>query len=72
MPGQARGDAALCHPTAAVVCVTLLDRMEGDQIRAPREVLREYQQRPQRLIAAFIRQRVGLRPPRDHALSPMN
>lgn len=48
---------------AAVVCVALLDRLEGDQIRAPREVLREYQQRPQRLIAAFIRRRLGLRPP---------
>ncbi|XP_054237238.1 uridine phosphorylase 2 [Indicator indicator] len=49
----------LCGLRAAVVCVTLLDRLEGDQIRAPREVLREYQQRPQRLIAAFIRQRLA-------------
>lgn len=50
------------HPAAAVVCVALLDRLEGDQIRAPREVLQEYQQRPQRLIAAFIRKRLGPRP----------
>lgn len=46
---------------AAVVCVTLLDRLEGDQIRASHEVLQEYQQRPQRLVAAFIRRRLGLR-----------
>ncbi|XP_009883779.1 PREDICTED: uridine phosphorylase 2 [Charadrius vociferus] len=32
----------LCGLKAAVVCVALLDRLEGDQIRAPREVLREY------------------------------
>ncbi|XP_005049808.1 PREDICTED: uridine phosphorylase 2 isoform X1 [Ficedula albicollis] len=52
----------LCGLKAAVVCVTLLDRLEGDQIRAPHEVLWEYQQRPQRLIAAFIRKRLGLCP----------
>ncbi|XP_076199357.1 uridine phosphorylase 2 isoform X1 [Aptenodytes patagonicus] len=52
----------LCGLKAAVVCVALLDRLEGDQIRAPREVLQEYQQRPQRLIAAFIRKRLGPRP----------
>ncbi|XP_017679263.1 PREDICTED: uridine phosphorylase 2 isoform X1 [Lepidothrix coronata] len=52
----------LCGLKAAVVCVALLDRLEGDQIRASHEVLWEYQQRPQRLIAAFIRQRLGLGP----------
>uniref|UniRef100_A0A8C3TT21 Uridine phosphorylase n=1 Tax=Catharus ustulatus TaxID=91951 RepID=A0A8C3TT21_CATUS len=52
----------LCGLKAAVVCVALLDRLEGDQIRASHEVLWEYQQRPQRLIAAFIRKRLGLCP----------
>ncbi|XP_048165723.1 uridine phosphorylase 2 isoform X1 [Corvus hawaiiensis] len=52
----------LCGLKAAVVCVTLLDRLEGDQIRASHEVLWEYQQRPQRLIAALIRKRLGLGP----------
>ncbi|XP_065527262.1 uridine phosphorylase 2 isoform X1 [Lathamus discolor] len=50
----------LCGLKAAVVCVALLDRLEGDQIQAPHEVLWEYQQRPQRLIAAFIRKHLGL------------
>lgn len=45
---------------AAVVCVTLLDRLECDQINLPHEVLVEYQQRPQLLIANFIKQRLGL------------
>ncbi|XP_074766516.1 uridine phosphorylase 2 [Athene noctua] len=60
----------LCGLRAAVVCVVLLDRLEGDQIRAPREVLREFQHRPQRLIAAFIRKRLGLRPPAGTGLCP--
>lgn len=60
--GPGRPVTALRPPAAAVVCVTLLDRLEGDQIRASHEVLWEYQQRPQRLIAAFIRKRLGLCP----------
>lgn len=60
--GLGRGVTALRPPAAAVVCVALLDRLEGDQIRASPEVLWEYQQRPQRLIAAFIRKRLGLGP----------
>uniref|UniRef100_A0A8C2UI47 Uridine phosphorylase n=3 Tax=Coturnix japonica TaxID=93934 RepID=A0A8C2UI47_COTJA len=50
----------LCGLRAAVVCVTLLDRLQGDQIRASHAVLQEYQQRPQRLVAAYIRSRLGL------------
>lgn len=44
-----------CGLPAAVVCVTLLDRLQGDQIRSPHEVLAEYQQRPQRLVGRFIK-----------------
>lgn len=45
---------------AAVVCVTLLDRLECDQINLPHDILVEYQQRPQLLISNFIKQRLGL------------
>lgn len=45
---------------AAVVCVTLLDRLECDQINLPRDVLEEFQQRPQLLISRFIKKRLGL------------
>ncbi|XP_053925291.1 uridine phosphorylase 2 isoform X2 [Cuculus canorus] len=62
----------LCGLKAAVVCVALLDRLEGDQIRASHEVLQEYQQRPQRLIAAFIRKRLELHPPAENTLCPSN
>ncbi|KAM5268405.1 uridine phosphorylase 2 isoform 1-T3 [Hipposideros larvatus] len=50
----------LCGLKAAVVCVTLLDRLECDQINLPHDVLVEYQQRPQLLISNFIKQRLGL------------
>ncbi|XP_003407132.2 uridine phosphorylase 1 [Loxodonta africana] len=44
-----------CGLQAAVVCVTLLNRLDGDQINSPHEVLMEYQQRPQRLVGYFIK-----------------
>uniref|UniRef100_A0A4W5QW69 Uridine phosphorylase 2 n=1 Tax=Hucho hucho TaxID=62062 RepID=A0A4W5QW69_9TELE len=44
----------------AVVCVTLLNRFDGDQISTPHDVLVEYQQRPQVLVAHFIKKRLGL------------
>ncbi|XP_066202066.1 uridine phosphorylase 2 isoform X1 [Saccopteryx leptura] len=50
----------LCGLKAAVVCVTLLDRLDYDQINLPHDILVEYQQRPQLLISKFIKQRLGL------------
>lgn len=49
-----------CVSPAAVVCVALLDRFEGDQITASHEVLVEYQQRPQILVSYFIKKQLGL------------
>ncbi|XP_011162228.1 uridine phosphorylase 1 isoform X1 [Solenopsis invicta] len=49
--------AALTHHAgiqSAVVCVTLLDRLKGDQVMAPKEVLEEWQMRPQKLVARYI------------------
>ncbi|XP_020279854.1 uridine phosphorylase 1 isoform X3 [Pseudomyrmex gracilis] len=49
--------AALTHHAgiqSAVVCVTLLDRLKGDQVLAPKEVLEEWQMRPQQLVARYI------------------
>jgi uridine phosphorylase len=50
--------AALTHHAgikAAVVCVTLLDRMKGDQVCAPKEVMNEWQIRPQKLVGRYIK-----------------
>ncbi|XP_063534147.1 uridine phosphorylase 1 [Cydia strobilella] len=50
--------AALTHHAgikAAVVCVTLLDRLKGDQVLAPKEVLDEWQQRPTKLVCRYIK-----------------
>ncbi|XP_033843342.1 uridine phosphorylase 2 [Periophthalmus magnuspinnatus] len=50
----------VCGLKAAVICVTLLNRFEGDQITASHDVLVEYQQRPQILVSYFIKKRLGL------------
>ncbi|XP_035248806.1 uridine phosphorylase 2 [Anguilla anguilla] len=55
--------AAMCHACglkAAVVCVTLLNRFEGDQINSPHRVMLDYQQRPQLLVSHLIKKRLGL------------
>ncbi|CAL7933641.1 unnamed protein product [Xylocopa violacea] len=49
--------AALTHHAgikAAVVCVALIDRFKGDQVLAPKEVLDEWQMRPQQLVSRYI------------------
>ncbi|XP_040296727.1 uridine phosphorylase 2 isoform X2 [Bufo bufo] len=45
---------------AAVVCVTLLDRLQGDQITHSHSVLKEFQKRPQKLISSFIKKRLHM------------
>ncbi|XP_014220668.1 uridine phosphorylase 1 isoform X1 [Trichogramma pretiosum] len=50
--------AALTHFAgikAAIICVALLDRFKGDQVCAPKEVLNEWQARPQTLVSRYIR-----------------
>ncbi|XP_065218420.1 uridine phosphorylase 1-like [Planococcus citri] len=39
----------------AIVCVAYLDRLKHDQIHHPKEVLEEWQQRPQVLVARYIK-----------------
>uniref|UniRef100_A0A8D0BUM3 Uridine phosphorylase n=2 Tax=Salvator merianae TaxID=96440 RepID=A0A8D0BUM3_SALMN len=54
--------AAMCNLSGlkgAVVCVTLLNRLEGDQINTPHHVLNEYQKRPQKLVGHLIKKCLG-------------
>ncbi|XP_069469422.1 uridine phosphorylase 1 isoform X1 [Ambystoma mexicanum] len=54
--------AAMCKLAglkAAVVCVTLVNRLQGDQITSTHEVLAEFQQRPQKLISHLIKKHLG-------------
>lgn len=54
--------AALTHYAgikAAIVCVTLLDRLKGDQVMSPKEVMNEWQQRPQILVSRLIRKHLA-------------
>ena len=46
--------------SGAVACVTLLDRLTGDQIVASHERLKAYSDRPQELVARVIKKRLGL------------
>ena len=55
--------AALTHHAgirAAVVCVTLLNRLNGDQVASSKQVLNEWQNRPQQLVARYIKQALGV------------
>ncbi|CAI4229165.1 unnamed protein product [Auanema sp. JU1783] len=45
---------------ASIVCVALLNRMNGDQVKIEHEQYVEYEQRPYKLVAALIRKQVGL------------
>ncbi|XP_051871625.1 uridine phosphorylase 1 isoform X2 [Pristis pectinata] len=52
--------AAMCNRSGlpgAVLCVTLLDRLQGDQICSSHEVLTEYQERPQMLVGRYIKKK---------------
>jgi len=54
--------AAMCHRAGikgAVVCVTLLDRLQGDQITTPHEQLKEWDTRPSQTISRFIKKQLG-------------
>ncbi|KAG8180524.1 hypothetical protein JTE90_007477 [Oedothorax gibbosus] len=55
--------AAMCHHAGvkgAVICVTLLDRLHGDQIGETKETLEMWQNRPQKLTVKFIKKRLGM------------
>ncbi|KAH8400743.1 hypothetical protein KR009_000713, partial [Drosophila setifemur] len=40
---------------SAVVCVALLNRLNGDQITTPPETLKKWEKRPQELVSCYIR-----------------
>ncbi|KAG7161578.1 Uridine phosphorylase 1-like [Homarus americanus] len=64
--------AALCQHAgikAAVICVTLLNRLHGDQVSTPKETLNKWQEYPQMLVARYIKKQIGLPfdiPQREH------
>jgi len=43
----------------AIVCGTLIDRLQGDQVDTPKHILAQIQQRPQQLVLKFIKKRLG-------------
>lgn len=58
--------AALTHHAgirAAVLCVTLLNRLNGDQVASSKEVMEEWQSRPQMIVARYIKKHLGMTGP---------
>ncbi|XP_044743995.1 uridine phosphorylase 1 isoform X2 [Chrysoperla carnea] len=53
---------------SAICCVTLVDRLKGDQVCSPKEVLMHWQQRPLTLIGRYIKKHLQIteRVPFDH------
>ena len=44
---------------AAVVCVALVNRLNGDQVSVPHELNVEYQERPFKLVGEYIKSRLN-------------
>lgn len=49
-----------CLVAGAVACVTLLDRLKEDQIDVSEETLKEWDQRPAKLVARLIKNRLHI------------
>lgn len=43
---------------AADICVTCVDRLKGDQISVSKDILKEWERRPQELVARFIKKQL--------------
>ena len=53
--------ASMCRSAGipgAIVCVTLINRLEGDQVNTSKAYLEKLQQRPQELVLKFIQKRL--------------
>ena len=58
---EATAIASLCHRAGyrcAIVCVTLLDRLNGDQVEIPQETYKKYVSRPVDLVTQFISSKI--------------
>lgn len=59
---EAKGFAAFCHKLhipVAVVCVTLLNRLLGDQVLSSHETLVGYEQRPAAVLLRYIKTKLA-------------
>ncbi|XP_017493346.1 PREDICTED: uridine phosphorylase 1-like [Rhagoletis zephyria] len=55
--------ASMCRSAGipgAIVCVTLINRLEGDQVNTSKAYLEKLQQRPQELVLKFIKKRLQM------------
>jgi uridine phosphorylase len=45
---------------AAIVCVALLNRLHGDQVSTSKDIMLEWQKRPQELVSRYIKRKLRL------------
>nr|VZI19186.1 unnamed protein product [Spirometra erinaceieuropaei] len=60
---ESLGFAAFCQHLgirAAVLCVTLVDRLKSDQIEAPHHVIHAWQERPLAILVAYLKKHLTL------------
>ncbi|VDL96826.1 unnamed protein product [Schistocephalus solidus] len=60
---ESLGFAAFCQHLgirAAVLCVTLVDRLKSDQIDAPHHVIHAWQERPLEILIAYLKKHLAL------------
>ncbi|KAK0417156.1 hypothetical protein QR680_012859 [Steinernema hermaphroditum] len=53
-----RENGVLTRLSSAIVCVTLLNREEGDQVKVSHEEYLEFEMRPFRLVTTYIKERI--------------
>ncbi|VDK57783.1 unnamed protein product [Cylicostephanus goldi] len=51
--------AIITSSVTAIVCVTLLNRMKGDQVVIDHDQYIEFEERPFRLVTALIKKQLG-------------
>ena len=58
---EATAVASLCHKAGygcAILCVTLIDRLNGDQALLSPELYSNYVSRPQELVVQYIKEKL--------------
>lgn len=53
---------AMCHQAnvnGAVICATLLDRLVSDQISEPKSLLKEWEERPAKIVLRYIQKKLS-------------
>jgi hypothetical protein len=53
-------DKLKCKFLAAIVCVALVNRLEGDQVRINKDLYKDFELRPFNIVTKFILDKIGM------------